>query len=211
MLNAILGRKLGMTRVFTPDGRWIEVTLVQAGPCTVVQRKTSERDGYEAVQVGFEDKSERRVNKPTAGHFAKNGVTPKKVLKEFRVSADVALKPGDTITTDIFKQGDRVDVQGRSKGKGFGGVVKRHGFGGGPGTHGSHSHRATGSIGQSADPSKVYKGKRMAGHMGNENVTTQNLEVLLVDAEKNLLGVRGAIPGANGGLVVVKQTVKGSK
>lgn len=211
MLNAILGRKLGMTRIFTEDGRWIEVTLLQAGPCTVVQRKTANGDGYDAVQVGFEDRKEKKTNKPQLGHFKKNGVAPKRVLKEFRVDAATELKAGDTITTDIFKQGDRVDVQGRSKGKGFAGVIKRHAFSGGPGAHGSHSHRVPGSIGQSADPSKVYRGKRMPGHMGDKNITTQNLEVLLVDAEKNLLGVRGAVPGANGGLVVVKQSVKGSK
>jgi large subunit ribosomal protein L3 len=212
MLNAILGRKLGMTRVFTEDGRWIEVTLLQAGPCTVVQRKTNSTDGYDAVQVGFEERAERKTNKPLAGHFKKQGVTPQRVLKEFRVQPEESLKPGDKIVgTDIFKTGDRVDVQGRSKGKGFAGVVKRHGFSGGPGSHGSHSHRVAGSIGQSADPSKVYRGKRMAGQMGDANITTQNLEVLLVDADKHLIGVRGAVPGANGGLVVVQQTVKGSK
>lgn len=211
MLNAILGRKLGMTRVFTEDGRWIEVTLLQAGPCTVVQRKTTDGDGYEAVQVGFEERKEKKTNKPLAGHFKKHGVTPKRILKEFRVEAGTELNPGDTIKSDIFKRGDRVDVQGRSKGKGFAGVIKRHAFGGGPGAHGSHSHRVPGSIGQSADPSKVYKGKRMPGHMGDKNITTQNLEVVVVDAEKNLLGVRGAVPGANGGLVIVKQSVKGSK
>lgn len=211
MLNAILGRKLGMTRVFTEDGRWIEVTLLQAGPCTVVQRKTADHDGYDAVQVGFEDRKERHTNKPLAGHFKKTGVTPKRILKEFRIDSGESLQAGDLITTEIFKTGDRVDVQGRSKGKGFAGVIKRHAFSGGPGAHGSHSHRVPGSIGQSADPSKVYKGKRMPGHMGDKNITTQNLEVLLVDSDKNLIGVRGAVPGANGGLVVVKQTVKGSK
>ncbi|MBI1317895.1 MAG: 50S ribosomal protein L3 [Candidatus Hydrogenedens sp.] len=208
MVNAILGRKLGMTRVFTEDGRWIEVTLVQAGPCTVVQRKTAENDGYDAVQVGFEEKKERRTNKPMTGHFEKNGVTPKKILKEFRVEGASELKPGDNITTEIFKAGDKVDVQGTTKGRGFAGVHKRHGMGGGPGTHGSHFHRVPGSVGQSADPSKVYKGKRLPGRMGNKTVTTQNLEVVLVDSEKHLLGVRGAIPGANGGLVMVKQSVK---
>lgn len=208
MVNAILGRKLGMTRVFTEDGRWIEVTLVQAGPCTVVQRKTSENDGYDAVQVGFEEKKASRVNKPLTGHFEKNGVTPKKVLKEIRVEKASELKAGDNITTEIFKAGDKVDVQGQTKGRGFAGVVKRHRMAGGPGTHGSHFHRVPGSIGQSADPSKVYKGKRLPGRMGNKTVTTQNLEVVLVDAEKHLLGVRGAIPGANGGLLLVKQSVK---
>jgi len=210
MLNGILGRKLGMTCIFTEDGRWIDVTLVKAGPCTVIQRKTTDSDGYEAVQVGFEDKKEKNVNKPMGGHYAKSGVAPKKVLREFRVDAENELKVGDEITSEIFKAGDRVDVQGTSKGKGFAGAMKRHGFGGGPGGHGSHFHRAPGSIGQSADPAKVYKGKRMPGHMGNRKVTTHNLEVVDVDTEKNLIVVRGSVPGANGGLVVVKSSVKGS-
>lgn len=210
MLNGILGRKLGMTCIFTEDGRWIDVTLVKAGPCTVIQRKTQDSDGYEAVQVGFEDKKEKNVNKPMTGHYAKSGASPKSVLREFRVDAANELKAGDEITSEIFKTGDRVDVQGTSKGKGFAGAIKRHGFGGGPGGHGSHFHRAPGSIGQSADPAKVYKGKRMPGQMGNRKVTTHNLEIVDVDTEKNLIVVRGAVPGANGGLVVVKTSVKGS-
>ncbi len=211
MVNGLLGRKLGMTRVFTEDGRWIEVTLLEAGPCTVVQRKTTDNDGYNAVQVGFGELKESRCNKPTAGHFAKAGVPAKRVLREFRVDASSELKAGDEIGTDIFKVGDRVDVSGTSKGKGFAGVIKRHGFGGGPGGHGSHFHRAPGSVGQSADPAKVYKGKRLPGRMGNAKVTTQNLEVVTVDAEKNLIAVRGSVPGANGGLVVLKHTVKGAQ
>lgn len=210
MVNTILGRKLGMTRVFTEDGRWIDVTLVKAGPCTVVQRKTSDNDGYEAVQVGFEDKKETRTTKPLTGHFSKAGVVPKQVLREIRVAAEDELKAGDEITTEIFKAGDRVDVCGRTKGRGFAGVMKRHGMGGGPGGHGSTFHRRPGSIGQSADPAKVYKGKRMPGQMGNTNRTTQNIEVVQVDAEKHLLVLRGSVPGANGGLVEVKQSVKAS-
>ena len=211
MVNGLLGRKLGMTRVFTEDGRWIEVTLLEAGPCMIVQRKTTDRDGYNAVQVGFGEIKEARCNKPLAGHFAKAGITAKRVLREFRIDASSDLKPGDEIGTDMFKVGDHVDVSGTSKGKGFAGVIKRHGMKGGPGSHGSHFHRAPGSIGQSADPSKVYKGKRLPGRMGNAKVTTQNLEVVTVDAEKNLIAVRGAVPGANGGLVVLKHSVKGAQ
>lgn len=209
MINGMLGRKLGMTRVFTEDGRWIDVTLLKAGPCTVVQRKTEDTDGYEAVQVGFDDAKDKGCKKPQQGHFKKAGITPKRVLREFRVSTDTDLKAGDEIAIDIFKTGDRVDVSGTSKGKGFAGAMKRHGFGGGPGGHGSHFHRAPGSVGQSADPAKVYKGKRMPGRMGNVKRTTQNLEIIQVDAEKNLVVVRGSVPGANGGLVVVKHSVKG--
>jgi large subunit ribosomal protein L3 len=211
MVNGLLGRKLGMTRVFTEDGRWIHVTLVEAGPCTVVQKKTQESDGYDAVQVGFGEVKEARLNKPVLGHFKKSGQEPKQVLREFRVNADSELNVGDEIRNDIFKAGDRVDVSGTSKGKGFAGVIKRHGMAGGPGAHGSHFHRAPGSIGQSADPSKVYKGKRLPGRMGNNKRTTQNIEIVDVDAEKNLLLLRGTIPGANGGVLVLKRSVKGAK
>jgi len=211
MVNGLLGRKLGMTRLFTEEGLWLDVTLVEAGPCTVVQRKTRDNDGYEAVQVGFGERKERRTTKPLLGHFKKSGISAKRLLREFRVEADSELKPGDEIRTDIFKSGDRVDVSGTSKGKGFAGVMKRHGFGGGPGGHGSNFHRIPGSIGQSADPAKVYKGKRMPGHMGNVRKTTQNLEVVDVDPEKNLLVVRGSVPGANGGFVVVRHSVKGAR
>jgi len=211
MVKGILGRKLGMTRIFTEDGRWIEVTLLEAGPCTVVQRKNHDKDGYDAIQVGFDDAKEKRVKKPLRGHFEKAGVVPKRFLKEFTVSAETEYKEGDTITSEIFQPGDRVDVSGSSKGKGFAGVIKRHGFSGGPGGHGSNFHRAPGSIGQSADPAKVYKGKKLPGHMGARRRTTQNLEVVKVDPEKNLLVVRGCVPGANGGYVVVKQSVKGAR
>ena len=153
MVNGLIGRKLGMSRIFTADGRWIEVTLLEAGPCTVVQRKTEETDGYEAVQVGFGEAKESRVNKPATGHFKKAGVTVKSLLKEFRVEKESALQAGDEIRTDIFKAGDKVDVSGTTKGRGFAGVIRRHSFAGGPGDHGSHFHRAPGSIGQSADPS----------------------------------------------------------
>jgi len=211
MLDGLLGKKLGMTRVFTEDGRWIEVTLLEAGPCSVVQRKTAETDGYEAVQIGFGELKEKRCTKPLQGHFAKAGASPMRHLREFRVDSGEELKPGDEIRVDIFTAGDRVDVSGTSKGKGFAGVIKRHGFKGGPGGHGSHFHRAPGSIGQSADPAKVYKGKRMPGRMGHERVTMQNLEVISVDPDKNLVTVRGCVPGAPGGLVVLRKSVKGTK
>lgn len=208
MATGILGKKLGMTRIFTQDGQWIDVTLVQAGPCVVIQRKTEKKDGYEAVQVGFDEIKPKRCTKPLKGHFEKAGVPPKRFLKEFRVEADNPLKPGDEIKLDIFKIGDRVDISGKSKGRGFAGVVKRHGYSGGPGTHGSNFHRRPGSIGQSAYPAEVYKGKGLPGHMGNVRVTVQNLEVVDIVPEKNLLVVRGSIPGANGGLVEIKHTVK---
>ena len=210
MVTGLLGKKIGMTRIFTDDGRWIEVTVVEAGPCTVVQRKTEERDGYDAVQIGFGEVRESRCTKPLLGHFEKAGTTPKRTLREIRISKDDALQAGDEVRADIFEAGDRVDVVGTSKGKGFAGVIKRHGFSGGPGGHGSRFHRAPGSIGQSADPSKVYKGKKLPGHMGNRRVTVQNLEVVTVDPEKNLLLLRGSIPGANGGTVMVSKSVKGT-
>ena len=208
MLNGLLGKKLGMTRIFTEDGRWIEVTLLEAGPCMVVQRKTQAQEGYDAVQIGYGEANERRLTKPLQGHFRKAGVPPRRALREFRVERDSALKPGDEVRVDIFKAGDRVDVSGTSKGKGFAGGIKRHAWSGGPATHGSNFHRAPGSIGQSADPGHVIKGKTLPGHMGNEGVTTQNLEVVNVDPMKNLIVVRGSVPGAPGGLVVVKKTVK---
>lgn len=211
MVNGLLGRKLGMTRIFTEEGRWIDVTLLEAGPCAVVQRKTQEHDGYEAVQMGFGNVKETRCTKPARGHFAKAGVSAMRLLREFRVETSDQLKPGDEVRSDIFKAGDRVDVSGTAKGKGFQGVMRRHSFKGGPGTHGSMFHRAPGSIGQSADPSKVIKGKRMPGHMGDVRQTIQNIEVVGVDPTKNLLIVRGSVPGAKGGFVVVKHTVKSRK
>ncbi len=211
MTTGLIGKKLGMTRLFTEDGRWIDVTVLEAGPCIVVQRKTKETDGYDAVQLGYDDINEKRCNKPLRGHYKKAGVTPKRTLRELRVGEDSELGQGDEVKADIFTAGDRVDVSGKSKGKGFAGVIKRHGFSGGPGGHGSHLHRAPGSIGQSADPAKVYKGKKMPGRMGNHRVTVRNLEVVTVDSERNLLMVRGCVPGANGGVVMVKKTSKGSR
>jgi large subunit ribosomal protein L3 len=211
MVSGLLGKKLGQTQIFTEGGRSVHVTLLEAGPCQVVQRKTAERDGYEAVQLGFGEQKDKRCTKPELGHFQAAGVKPKKYLGEFRIDGESELKAGDEISAGIFEAGERVDITGVSKGRGFAGVHKRHGFKGGPGGHGSNFHRAPGSIGQSADPSKVIKGKKMPGHMGNHRVTVQNLEVMQVDHEKNIIVVRGAVPGAIGGMVIVKKSVKGSK
>ncbi len=211
MNTGLLGKKLGMTRIFTDEGRWIDVTVLEAGPCTVIQRKTTAADGYEAVQLGFgKPKKESRCAKAVVGHFKKAGAEPMPLLCEFRVAESDPLKSGDTFGADLFKVGDHVDIAGTSKGRGYAGLHKRHGFRGGPGSHGSMFHRRPGSIGSSADPSKVVKGMRMAGHMGHARVTIQNLEVVKVDAEKNLLVVRGCVPGPTGGFVEVTKSVKGS-
>ncbi len=210
MHKGLLGKKLGMTRIFQEGGGMITVTVLEAGPCPVVQRKTADRDGYEAVQLGYGEKPGRLANKPESGHFAKANVSPRRILREFPVESAEELKQGDEIKADLFAPGDRVDVTGLSKGRGFAGVIKRWGFGGAPETHGSNHHREPGSIGQAADPSKVFKNKKLPGRMGNRRVTVQNLEVVQVDPEKNVLIVRGAVPGANGGIVEVRKTVKGS-
>ncbi len=211
MVTGLMGKKLGMTRIYTESGAAEPVTVLEAGPCTVVQRKTTECDGYEAVQLGFGTKLEKRCTKPLRGHFAKAGASPASVLREFRLDSGDEVNAGDTVKVDIFEIGDRVDVAGISKGKGFQGVQKRWGFGGGPASHGSNHHREPGSIGMSADPSKVHKGKKLPGRMGNKRITAQNLEIISVDPEKNLILIRGSIPGANGGVVVVRKRVKGTK
>lgn len=212
MLKVIIGRKLRMTQAFRPDGRVMALTAIQAGPCPIVQIKTPERDGYAAVQVGYEpDKRKRGPNKPIAGHFQKVGVHPTRVLREFRASSLEGLEVGQELTVAAFKTGERVDVSGISKGRGFAGVVRRHGFAGGGASHGCMSHRLPGSIGAAANPSRVFKGTRMAGHMGAAKVTVQNLEVFRVDPENHLIYVRGAVPGPEGGLVAVKETTKGGK
>jgi large subunit ribosomal protein L3 len=199
-----------MTQVFAEDGVMIPVTVIQAGPCLVVQKKTSESDGYDAVQVGLVEKaSERRLTKPMKGHFDKAGVQPMRNIVEFEYDGEANV--GDRIMADIFREGDTIDVVGRSKGKGFQGVVKRHGFGGGRATHGSMFHRAPGSIGQSAYPSRVMKGTRMPGRLGGKQVTVKNLEVAKVDAENNLIYVRGAVPGARNSLVVLKLAHNGRR
>lgn len=203
----LIGRKIGMTRVFDEEGRDIPVTVIEAGPCYVTQIKTPEKDGYIAVQLGFKEKKEKRVTKPLLGHFRKAGVPPTYVLKEFRdFNGWESLKLGDRITVEVFSPGDLVNITGRSKGRGFAGVVKRHGFRGGPRTHGQSDRlRAPGSIGASSFPSRVFKGTRMAGRMGNRRVTVRNLEVVKVYPEKNLLLVKGAVPGARNGYLEIKK------
>src|SRR5215470_12263992 len=208
MSPGILGKKIGMTQVFRPDGQAVPVTLLKAGPCLVVQRKTPAIDGYDAVQLGLvEFVKPARINKAMTGHLKKAGVEGTKFLREFRLKpGDDDLKPGDKVLVDQFKPKDKVDVIGVSKGRGFAGLVKRHHFGGGADTHGSMFHRAPGSIGASSFPSRVLPGMRMAGHMGASPVTVRNLEVIQVDAEDNLLIVKGAVPGPNGGYVVVRRS-----
>lgn len=203
----ILGRKIGMTQVFRPDGQVVPVTLVKAGPCVVVQRKTPATDGYDAVQLGLmEYVKASRINKPLKGHLSKAGADGVKFLREFRVGpSDGKLKTGDRVLVDQFKPTDKVDVIGVSKGRGFAGFVKRHHFAGGEKSHGSMFHRAPGSIGASSYPSRVFPGMKSAGHMGTQQVTIRNLEVVEVDAEDNVLMVKGAVPGPNGGYVVVRR------
>ena len=209
MIQGILGKKLGMTQVFAADGRRISVTVVEAGPCTVLQKKTESVDGYNALQVGFSEKKTHRVNKPMMGHFKKADQGAFASLRELAAVNVDDYQVGDQITCDaVFKAGDIVDVTGTSKGKGFQGVIKRWGFSGGRATHGSHFHRAPGSIGMSATPARVHRGKKMPGQMGNARVTTQNLEIVEVRPEQNLILVKGAIPGANQGLVVIRKCVK---
>lgn len=208
-MKAVLGRKLGMTQVFAEDGRLVAVTVVQAGPMVVTQIKNKETDGYEAVQVAFGETKENRVNKPLRGHFAKAGVGFKKTMREFKVEDISAYSLAQEIRVDVFEAGEKVDATGTSKGKGFQGPIKRHNQSRGPMTHGSRYHRGPGSMGAASDPSRVFKGKKLAGHMGAERVTIQNLEVVKVDAEKNLILIKGAIPGPKKGLVVIKQAVKG--
>ncbi len=204
MATTILGRKLGMTQVWSEDDKLIPVTVIEAGPCVVTQVKTAKTDGYSAVQIGFGDIAERKVNKPMMGHFEKAGVEPRRHLTEVRMDDTLSIKSGDMITVDQFADAKSVNVSGVSKGKGFAGVMKRHNFKGGPGGHGSHLHRAPGSIGQCATPAKVFRGKKLPGHMGSETVTVKNLDVIRIDAEQNLLIVKGAVPGAKGALLTVR-------
>lgn len=208
MNKAIIGKKIGMTQIFTPEGKLVPVTVVEAGPCPVVQKKTPEVDGYSAVQVGFWVKKAKRVTKPEKGHFAKSGVEPSRVLKEFKLDNAADMNLGDVIKADVFAEGDKVDVTGTSKGHGYAGTVKRFGTHRGPMAHGSKYHRGPGSLGACSTPSKVMKGKKLPGHMGVDKVTALNLEVVRVDAERNLLLIKGAVPGPRGGYVTVKNTVK---
>lgn len=212
MKKAILGTKLGMTQVFMADGTMIPVTVIQAGPCDVVQTKCVDTDGYDAIQVGFGEKRERLFNKPLKGHFAKAKVTPRRYLREFRFEDAASYEVGQVLKADIFAEGDKIDVSGISKGKGFAGVIKRHNSARGRMSHGGGPvHRSPGSVGSSATPGRVFKNKKLAGHMGHENVTVQNLEIVRVDAERNFLLVKGAVPGPKGGLVAVKETIKVAK
>lgn len=211
MKKAILGKKLGMTQLFCEDGSMIPVTVVEAGPCVVVQKKTVETDGYEAVQYGFSDKTERKMNKPMKGHFEKAGAPYKAFLREFRLEDISSVNVGDIVKADIFEQGDMVDVTGKSKGHGFSGTIKRYGTHRGPMTHGSGYHRGVGSMGACSDPSRVFKGKKLPGHYGNTRITVQNLFIAKVDADRNLLLIKGAVPGPKGGLLMIKDTVKSGK
>ncbi len=208
MQKAILGKKIGMTQIFTEDGLVIPVTVIEAGPVTVVQKKTVENDGYNAIQVGYVDAKDKALNKPEKGHLAKAGVAGKRVLREFRLEDDSAYNVGDVIAADVFAEGDKIDVTGISKGHGYAGTVKRWGTHRGPMTHGSGYHRGVGSMGACSTPSRVMKNKRLPGHMGVEQVTVQNLDVVKVDAEKNIILVKGAVPGPKCGVVTIKNSVK---
>ena len=209
MKKAILATKVGMTQIFNDDGVLTPVTVLQAGPCVVTQVKTVENDGYDAVQVGFEDIREKLVNKPVKGMFDKAGVSYKRYVREFKLEGEYSVK--DEIKVDVFEAGDKIDATAIAKGKGFQGAIKRHGQSRGPMAHGSKYHRHAGSNGSCSTPSRVFKGKKMPGHMGGKKVTTQNLEVVRVDAEKNLLLVKGAVPGPKKSLVTIKESVKAGK
>ena len=209
MKKAIIGKKLGMTQIFAENGTVVPVTVIEAGPCVVVQKKTTETDGYNAIQVGYEDVSEKHVNKPAKGHFAKAGVSAKKHLKEFRLENAEKYRVGEEIAVDTFAAGEKVDVTGITKGHGYSGAVKRWGHHMLQATHGTGPiHRQVGSMGANSTPSRVFKNKKMAGQYGNEKLTVLNLEVIKIDAEKNLIAVKGAVPGARGGIVVIRDSVK---
>ncbi|NLJ73423.1 MAG: 50S ribosomal protein L3 [Firmicutes bacterium] len=211
MAKGILGKKLGMTQIFSAEGFLIPVTVIEAGPCTVVQKKTMENDNYLALQLGFGDRRERLFNKPQKGHFAKANVKPKRYLREIRIKSDnefAKLNVGDEVTVSIFTEGEKVDVTGTTKGKGYQGSIKRHNQARGPMTHGSHYHRGVGSL-NAVDPARVFKGRKLPGRMGGERRTIQNLEIVKVDPDRNLLLVKGAVPGVKGSLVIVRNAVKG--
>ena len=208
MTKGILATKVGMTQIFNEDGVLVPVTVLQAGPCAVTQVKTADNDGYSAVQVGYVDKREKLVTKPQKGHFEKAGVAPKRFVKEFKFDNAEEYTVGQEIKADIFAVGDKIDVTATSKGKGFAGGIKRHGLHTGPKTHGSKYHRHAGSNGSASDPSRVFKGKKMAGRMGAEQVTVQNLEIVKIDVENNVILVKGAVPGPKKAMVTLKETVK---
>lgn len=209
MQKGLIGKKIGMTQLFNEKGKVIPVTVIEVGPCPVVQKKTVENDGYTAVQVGFGDVKVQRVNKPKKGHFSKSDVAPKRYLKEFRLADTESINVGDIIKADIFAEGERIDVTGMSKGKGTAGPIKRWNFSRLKESHGTGPvGRKGGSMGACSDPSRIFKGKKLAGHLGSERVTIQNLDIVKVDAENNLIAVKGSIPGPNGGIVVVFDSVK---
>ena len=208
MKKALIGKKVGMTQIFDENGTVIPVTVIEAGPCVVAQVKTIENDGYEAVQLGFGEVKENKLNKPVKGHFAKVNVTAKKHLREFRLDSIEGIKVGDELKADVFATGDKIDVQGTSKGKGFQGVIKRHGQSRGPMGHGSMYHRRPGSMGPTSTPGRVFKGKKLPGHMGHVTVTIQNLDVVKVDMDKNVILVKGSVPGAKGAILKIKSAVK---
>ena len=210
MKKAILGRKIGMTQIFDETGKVVPVTVIEAGPCTVAQVKTVETDGYNAIQLGFVDVKESKLTKKAAGYFAKAKLSPKKHLREFRL-VDASYNVGDEIKADVFVAGEMVDIQGKTKGKGFQGVIKRHGQHRGPMGHGSMYHRRPGSMGPTSTPGRVFKGKNLPGHMGAQTVTIQNLEVVRVDLDKNVILVKGSVPGAKGAILKIKDAVKAVK
>lgn len=211
MSKGLIGKKVGMTQIFDEKGMVIPVTVIEAGPCVVAQVKTVETDGYNAIQLGYGEIKPSKVNKPQAGHFAKANVEAKKHLREFRCEEPAEVKVGDEIKADVFAEGDKVDVQGISKGKGFQGVIKRHGQHRGPMGHGSMYHRRPGSMGSTSTPGRVFKGKKLPGHMGVQKITIQNLEVVKVDMDKNVLLVKGSVPGPKGAILKIKSSVKMSK
>ena len=208
MKKGIIGRKIGMTQIFDEKGNVIPVTVIEAGPCVVAQVKTVETDGYNAVQLGFGDVKDKHINKPEAGHFAKAKLANKKHLREFRLDSIEGIKVGDEVKADVFEAGEKIDVQGTSKGKGFQGVIKRHGQHRGPMGHGSMYHRRPGSMGSTSTPGRVFKGKKLPGHMGSKTSTILNLNVVKVDADKNVILVKGSIPGAKKSIVRVRKSVK---
>lgn len=208
MNKGLIGKKLGMTQIFDEQGKVIPVTVIEAGPCVVAQVKTVETDGYNAIQLGFGDVKESKINKPEKGHFAKSKLTPKKHLREFRLDSVENINVGDELKADTFTAGDQLDIQGTSKGKGFQGVIKRHGQSRGPMGHGSMYHRRPGSMGPTSTPGRVFKGKKLPGHMGSQTITIQNLEVVRVDLDKNIILVKGSVPGAKGAILKLKTSVK---
>ena len=208
MNKGLIGKKLGMTQIFDEQGKVIPVTVIEAGPCVVAQVKTIETDGYNAIQLGFGDIKESKINKPEKGHFAKSKLTPKKHLREFRLDSVENINVGDELKADTFTAGDQLDIQGTSKGKGFQGVIKRHGQSRGPMGHGSMYHRRPGSMGPTSTPGRVFKGKKLPGHMGSQTITIQNLEVVRVDLDKNVILVKGSVPGAKGAILKLKTSVK---